>query len=132
MASITDSRTSQLTSTEVRILKLLKAKALSEKKIARRTPIDRFVLSTILTDLMLKGYVETFRRRRLMLLRRQYFVITVEGIEALEANLHPVERILNGIGRAVASSVERLAGDSLAFSLAAWSVRRIAKPVRFL
>jgi DNA-directed RNA polymerase specialized sigma subunit len=67
----------ELSKRETQILNCIKSQSRTEKKIAKMIRIDIFVISPLITELMLKGYVETIRRRRLFFFSREYCTITV-------------------------------------------------------
>ena len=79
---------------EIQILKCIKSKPLTEKKIAKELSLDISVISPLITDLMLRGFVERTRRRRMYFSSREYFAATIEGLSALEANRHKNGSIL--------------------------------------
>jgi DNA-binding MarR family transcriptional regulator len=59
---------------------------MTEKRIAKEVTLDIAIISHILTDLMLRGYVERVRKRRMYFSSREYFSATLEGLSALEAS----------------------------------------------
>jgi predicted transcriptional regulator len=69
---------------EIQILKCIKIKSKTEKKIAKEVELDFSVVSLSITNLMLQGYVERTRRRRMHFSSREYFSTTIEGVTALE------------------------------------------------
>jgi predicted transcriptional regulator len=69
---------------EIEILKCIKIKSKTEKKIAKEVELDFSVVSPLITNLMLQGYVERTRRRRMHFSSREYFSTTIEGVTALE------------------------------------------------
>jgi DNA-binding MarR family transcriptional regulator len=69
---------------EIQILKCIKIKSKPEKKIAKEVALDFSVVSPLITNLMLQGYVERTRRRRMHFSSREYFSTTIEGVTALE------------------------------------------------
>lgn len=69
---------------EIQILKCIKIKSKTEKKIAKEVELDFSVVSPLITNLMLQGYVERTRRRRMHFSSREYFSTTIEGVTALE------------------------------------------------
>ena len=79
---------------EIQILKCIKSKALTEKKISKELSLDISVISPLITDLMLRGFVERTRRRRMYFSSREYFAATIEGLSALEANRYKNGSIL--------------------------------------
>src|ERR671911_488940 len=78
-----EERVEKLSKREIQILNCIKGQSRTEKQIAKMTRLDIiFTVSPLITELMLKGYVETIRRRRLFF-SREYCMITVEGLAAL-------------------------------------------------
>jgi DNA-binding MarR family transcriptional regulator len=71
---------------EVQILKCIKIKAMTEKKIAKEVSLDITMVSHIITDLMLQGYIQRVRKRKMYFSSREYFSATIEGVMALEAS----------------------------------------------
>jgi DNA-binding MarR family transcriptional regulator len=75
------------------ILKCIKDSPKTETKISKEVKINLPIVSEIVTDLMLKGYVERTRRRRVLFASKEYFSTTLEGLIALEiaqrANKNP-------------------------------------------
>jgi DNA-binding MarR family transcriptional regulator len=69
---------------EIQILRCIKIKSKTEKKIAKEVALDFSVVSPLITNLMLQGYVERTRRRRMHFSSREYFSTTIEGVTALE------------------------------------------------
>jgi DNA-binding MarR family transcriptional regulator len=76
----------ELSKREIQILNCIKSQSRTEKKIAKMVRLDSLIVSPLITELMLKGYVETIRRRRLFFFSREYCTITVEGLDALETS----------------------------------------------
>ena len=87
---------------EAQILKCIKSKAMTEKRIAKEVTLDIAVVSPIITDLMLHGYVERVRRRRMYFSSREYFSATLDGLSALEAS----RRNYNGFWNQLMSMVK--------------------------
>jgi DNA-binding MarR family transcriptional regulator len=79
-----EERVEELSKREIQILNCIKGQSRTEKKIAKMVRLDILIVSPLITELMLKGYVETIRRRRLFFFSREYCMITVEGLAALE------------------------------------------------
>jgi DNA-binding MarR family transcriptional regulator len=69
---------------EIQILKCIKTNSKTEKKIAKEIGIDISVISPLITNLMLLGFVERTRKRRMHFSSREYFSTTIEGLAALE------------------------------------------------
>ena len=87
---------------EAQILKCIKSKALTEKRIANAVTLDIVIVSHIITDLMLRGYVERVRKRRMYFSSREYFSATLDGLLALEAS----RRNYNGFWNQLMSMVK--------------------------
>src|SRR3712207_2668274 len=79
-----EERVEELSKREIQILNCIKGQSRTEKQIAKMIKLDIFIVSPLITKLMLKGYVEIIRRRRLFFFSREYCIITVEGLDALE------------------------------------------------
>jgi len=82
---------------EYQVLKSIKVKSKTEKKIANQLGVNVSIISQVITGLMLKGFVERTRERR-MLFYSEYFSTTIDGLLALEANsatiMYPWSRVL--------------------------------------
>ena len=87
---------------EAQILKCIKRKAMTEKRIAKEVTLDIAIVSPIITDLMLRGYVERVRKRRMYFSTREYFSATLDGLSALEAS----QRNCNGFWNQLMSMVK--------------------------
>ena len=87
---------------EAQILKCIKSKALTEKRIAKEVTLDIVIVSHIITDLMLRGYVERVRKRRMNYSSREYYSATLDGLSALEAS----RRNYNGFWNQLMSMVK--------------------------
>jgi DNA-binding MarR family transcriptional regulator len=73
-----------LTRFETLILRCIKGSAKTETKISKEVKINLPIVSELVTDLMLKGYIERTRRRRVLFASKEYFSTTLEGLIALE------------------------------------------------
>ena len=71
---------------EAQILRCIKSKAMTEKRIAKEVTLDIALVSHLITDLMLRGYVQRVRKRRMYFSSREYFSATLDGLTALEAS----------------------------------------------
>lgn len=98
---------------EIRILRLVRSKSRSEKQIARTLQVDPIVLSPVITDLMLEGYLEVFRRRKFFIFSRELLAITIDGISFLESR-----STLHGILAAIRSKATDTLDEILANSTA--------------
>ena len=93
---------------EVCILKAVKRKAMTEKSIARCILLSDSAVSEILTNLMLRGYIERRRRKWMFFFSKEYFTITLEGLGALEAAECKIDRIIELVkesGQQVANEI---------------------------
>jgi DNA-binding MarR family transcriptional regulator len=90
--------TSSLTKLEYEILKAVRITPKTEKKISRQIGINPSILSPVITGLMLRGYIQSTTKRRILMRYSEYFSITVEGLAAFEANaflFHPLTRAIS-------------------------------------
>jgi predicted transcriptional regulator len=92
-----DDQSSLLLRLEYELLQSIKVKSKTEMKIARQLGVNVSIISQVITGLMLKGFVERTRERR-MLFYSEYFSTTMDGLLALETNsatiMHPWSRLL--------------------------------------
>lgn len=84
MSNNTSKEIISLNQWEIQILKCVKTNSKTEKKIAKEIGIDISVISPLITNLMLLGFVERTRKRRMHFSSREYFSTTIEGLAALE------------------------------------------------
>jgi DNA-binding MarR family transcriptional regulator len=73
-----------LTRFETLVLRCVKGSPKTETKISKEVKINLPIVSELVTDLMLKGYIERTRRRRVLFASKEYFSTTLEGLIALE------------------------------------------------
>ena len=73
-----------LTRFETLILRCISGNPKTETKISEEVKINLPIVSELVTDLMLKGYIERTRRRRVLFASKEYFSTTLEGLIALE------------------------------------------------
>ena len=102
----------ELSKRETQILGCIKGQSRTEKQIAKMIKLDIFVISPLITELILKGYVETIRRRRLFFFSREYCTITVEGLAALEQARNPFENLVELIRERALETIDNIAADS--------------------
>lgn len=123
-------RNQALSRWEVRILEALRSGSLQEKSIARRVGLDKPIVADLVTELMFKGHVERGRRRWMLFFSREYFMITAEGLAALEAargDIGRIVEILKARGQAMANEI--LAGLP---PLAAGAIKATYRATRFI
>jgi DNA-binding MarR family transcriptional regulator len=102
----------RLDTVTVQILGCIKAKAQTEEQLAKKIGIDNLVLSPFVTELMLMGYVETSRRRRLFFFSREYFSITPEGLAALQKAKSPFQNIIELVRERALETIDNIAASS--------------------
>jgi DNA-binding MarR family transcriptional regulator len=120
---------------EIEILKCIKTNSKTEKKIAKEIGIDISVISPLITNLMLLGFVERTRKRRMHFSSREYFSTTIEGLAALEEAIKGNSNIFwNQLSSILKSHGERLliewSNKSLPFKVTLGAIKmtyRIAK-----
>jgi DNA-binding MarR family transcriptional regulator len=122
----------ELSKREIQILNCIKGKSRTEKQIARMVGLDTLIVSPLITELMLKGYVETIRRRRLFFFSREYCIITTEGLDALEQARNLFENIVELIRERAVETIDNIAADSPLLKLAVMSAKAAYKTVKVL
>jgi DNA-binding MarR family transcriptional regulator len=125
-------RVEELSKREMQILNCIKGQSRTEKQIAKMIKLDIFIVSPLITELMLKGYVETIRRRRLFFFSREYCLITVEGLDALEQARNPFENLVEFIRERTLETIDNIASDSPLLKLAVMSAKAAYKIVKVL
>ncbi len=121
-----------LTKREIQILNCIKGKSRTEKQIARMVGLDTLIVSPLITELMLKGYVVIIRRRRLFFFSREYCIITTEGLDALEQTRNLFENIVELIRERAVETIDNIAADSPLLKLAIMSAKTAYKTVKVL
>ena len=122
----------ELSKREIQILNCIKGKSRTEKQIARMIELDTLIVSPLITELMLKGYVETIRRRKLFFFSREYCIITTEGLDALEHARNLFENIVELIRERAVETIDNIAADSPLLKLAVMSAKAAYKTVKVL
>jgi hypothetical protein len=129
-----DDQSSLLLRLEYQVLKSIKVKSKTEKKIARQLGVNVSIISQMITGLMLKGFVERTRERR-MLFYSEYFSTTMDGLLALEANsvtiMHPWSRVLLLCRDVANRMLIPLASQSLAVRLVIGAVKTTYRLAKF-
>jgi DNA-binding MarR family transcriptional regulator len=122
----------ELSKREIQILNCIKGQSRTEKKIAKMVRLDILIVSPLITELMLKGYVEIIRRRRLFFFSREYCTITVEGLTALERARNLFENIVELIRERTLETIDNIAADSPLLKLTVMSAKAAYKTVKVL
>ena len=130
-----DDQSSLLQRLEYQVLKSIKVKAKTEKTIARQLDINVSIISQIITGLMLKGFVERTRQRRMLFNSAEYFSTTIEGLLVFEANttgnMLPWSRVLTVWKDIANKRLIHLASQSLALRLGIGAVKTTYRLVKF-
>jgi DNA-binding MarR family transcriptional regulator len=121
-----------LSKREIQVLNCIKGKSRTEKQIARMIGLDTLIISPLITELMLKGYVEIIRRRRLYFFSREYCIITTEGLDALEHARNLFENIVELIRERAVETIDNITADSPLLKLAVMSAKAAYKTVKVL
>jgi DNA-binding MarR family transcriptional regulator len=127
-----EERVEELSKREIQILNCIKGQSRTEKKIAKMVRLDILIVSPLITELMMKGYVETIRRRRLFFFSREYCMITVEGLAALEQARNLFENIVELIRERALETIDNIAADSPLLKLTVMSAKAAYKTVKVL
>src|ERR671911_3139820 len=127
-----EERVEELSKREIQILNCIKGQSRTEKQIAKMTRLDIFIVYPMITELMLKGYVETIRRRRLFFFSREYCMITVDGLAALEQARSLFENIVELIRERALETIDNIAADSPLLKLTVISAKAAYKTVKVL
>ena len=115
---------------EGEVLKFIKPNSRTEKKISKALRIDPLVLSPVVTDLILKGYLEMYRRRWMYFFTREMCTITPEGVLALQRTRSPFQAILDMVQKSALETFDTLAAGSPALRILGMSVKTIYKVVK--
>ncbi|MFL6496144.1 MAG: hypothetical protein ACJ703_06960 [Nitrososphaera sp.] len=122
----------ELSKRELQILSCIKGQSRTEKQMAKMIKLDTLIVSPLVTELMLKGYIETIRRRRLIFFSREYCIITAEGLDALEQARNLFENIVEIIRERAVETIDNIAADSPLLKLAIMSAKAAYKTVKVL
>lgn len=104
---------------EILILKCIKSKAKSEKEICKEVKVNMLIVSQVITDLMLKGFIERTVRRRIFFNYTEYFSTTLEGVMALDivANKDNNPILLSQLFHALKGTSQKMVGEIISDSL---------------
>jgi hypothetical protein len=69
---------------EIRLLKCIKVKSRTEKSISKQIGLNASIVYQLINGLLIKGYVEKNRKRRLLFWHKELFSATIDGVIALE------------------------------------------------
>ena len=122
----------KLSKREVQILNCIKSQSRTEKKISKMIRLDILVISPLITELMLKGYVEIMRRRRLFFFSREYCTIPLEGLAALEKAKSPFENLVELVRERALETIDNIAAGSPLLNIAVVSARAACKTLKML
>jgi DNA-binding MarR family transcriptional regulator len=127
-----EERVEELSKREIQILNCIQSQSRTEKQIAKMIKLDIFIVSPLITELMLKGYVETIRRRRLFFFSREYCIITADGLGALEQARSLFENIVELIRERAVETIDNIAADSPLLKLTVMSAKAAYRTVKVL
>jgi DNA-binding MarR family transcriptional regulator len=127
-----EERVEELSKREIQILNCIKSQSRTEKQIAKMIKLDIFIVSPLITELMLKGYVETIRRRRLFFFSREYCIITADGLGALEQARSLFENIVELIRERAVETIDNIAANSPLLKLTVMSAKAAYRTVKVL
>ena len=127
-----EERVEELSKREIQILNCIKSQSRTEKQIAKMIKLDIFIVSPLITELMLKGYVETIRRRRLFFFSREYCIITADGLDALEQARSLFENLVELIRERAVETIDNIAADSPLLKLTVISAKAAYRTVKVL
>jgi DNA-binding MarR family transcriptional regulator len=122
----------ELSKREIQILSCIKGQSRTEKQIAKMIKLDTLIVTPLVTELMLKGYLETIRRRRLIFFSREYCIITLEGLDALEQTKNLFENIVELIRERAVETIDNITADSPLLKLAMMSAKAAYKTIKVL
>jgi DNA-binding MarR family transcriptional regulator len=122
----------ELSKREIQILSCIKGQSRTEKQIAKMIKLDTLIVTPLVTELMLKGYLETIRRRRLIFFSREYCIITLEGLDALEQTKNLFENIVELIRERAVETIDNITADSPLLKLAIMSAKAAYKTIKVL
>jgi predicted transcriptional regulator len=104
---VTNSGESDLTCFETKILRCTRSNPKTETRISKEIKVNLPTVSRLITDLMLKGFLQRTRNKRMIFfLKKDSFSTTIEGLLALERNQR------NGSNRTFLSQVLYAVKDS--------------------
>ena len=112
---------------EVKVLKFIKSKPRTEKKISRELQVDPLALYPVITELMFKNCIELSRRRRMYFFRQEFCTITEDGIKALESAKTPFQAFVDILQKKALETIDDLAEESPALKMVVSSARTLYK-----
>jgi predicted transcriptional regulator len=130
-----DDQSSLLQRLEYQVLKSIKFKPKTEKAIARQLDVNVTIISQVITGLMLKGFVERTRQRRMLVYSAEYFSTTIEGLLVFETNtpdiMLPWSRVLTVWKDIANRTLIHLSSQSLALRLGIGAVKTTYRLAKF-
>ena len=104
---VTNSGEAYLTCFEIKILRCTRSNPKTETRISNDIKVNLPTVSQLITDLMMKGFLQRTRNQRMIFFpKKDFFSTTIEGLLALERNQ------MNGSNRTFLSQVLYLVKDS--------------------
>ena len=115
---------------QFQILRALKSKSRTEKELSKIIGLDVYPLSSIISDLMLQGYVDTLTRRSFRFFVKKLCVITPMGLGALEQASSPLEKFVEQVKERALLVLDSFLQPSAALRLVAGSGKLAYKFLR--
>lgn len=69
---------------ELKLIDSIKVKSRTQKSISRRLGLNVCIICELIDGLLIKGYIEQYRKRRLFFWHRDLFSATLEGMAVSE------------------------------------------------
>lgn len=120
---------------EILILKSIRSKAKTEKKIAKDVSLNISIVSQLITSLMMQGFVERIRMPGFHFSPKECFFATIEGVEILEKSINHNGEIWNQIMSLFRDRRKKTSDEysgSLLLNLAMGSIKTSIKLARFI
>ena len=84
---VTNSGEADLTCFEIKILRCTRSNPKTETRISKEIKVNLPSVSQLITDLMMKGFLQRTRNQRMIFFpKKDFFSTTIEGLLALERN----------------------------------------------
>jgi DNA-binding MarR family transcriptional regulator len=118
-----EKKVQRLTKWEIQILESIKTRSQTEKKVAKTIGLDCSIVSPLITDLIMAGYIEIVTKRKLYFFFKKYCALTPDGLTALDNAKG--NSILDGVVTEIRNRISEIITDTRdqsPFFNAAWLV----------
>jgi hypothetical protein len=112
---------------EVKVLRAVRSKPQTEKKISKELKVDPLLIYTVITELMFKNCIEISRRRKMYFFRQELCTITLDGITALESTKTPFQAFVEILQKRAMQTIDDLAEESPALKAVVSSAKTLYK-----